>query len=118
MTVNKEKKEKEITTEDKIGCAFFLLSLPVGAVWGGYVLSTLWGWFITPKFEGAPEIGVASAIGISLIIRYLTNHTGYDPVKELLDTRTRLQKFSHGIASLLVGPAMALGFGWVVHLFM
>ncbi len=35
-------------------------------VWGGYVLSVMWGWFIVPVFH-APVLNIPQAIGISLM---------------------------------------------------
>ena len=40
---------------------------------GGYVLSTLWGWFIVPIFEGMPTITIVEAIGISMFWGALNN---------------------------------------------
>lgn len=36
----------------------------------GYVLTDLWGWFVVPL--GAPQIGITAAIGLSLILHWLT----------------------------------------------
>lgn len=36
-----------------------------------WVLTYLWAWFVTPVF-GLPQLGLASAAGIYLIVRYLT----------------------------------------------
>ena len=36
----------------------------------GWVLKILWGWFIVPTF-GLPILSIPSAIGFSLVIRYV-----------------------------------------------
>lgn len=45
----------------------------------GYVLSILWGWIIVPIF-GLPAIGVAQAIGISIVVGLMTHQ--YVPSKD------------------------------------
>lgn len=66
----------------------------------GLCLSILWGWLIAPVF-GLPALGVAPAIGLTLFLNLLLLHK-----KEELTT-----------ADELVAPLLALGVGWVIHLF-
>jgi membrane-associated protease RseP (regulator of RpoE activity) len=44
-----------------------LLLLTIGPLWGGYVLSRLWGWFVVPVLE-LPPLTWATAYGIALIL--------------------------------------------------
>jgi hypothetical protein len=46
----------------------------------GWVLTYLWKWFIVPL--GMPQIGVAHAIGVAVILAYIT-HNSY--VKDRFD---------------------------------
>lgn len=86
----------------------FCLLIAASAVWRGYVLSILWGWFMVPAF-GLPALTVPLAIGLSLVVGFLTAH--------------RLKKdkdFEWGwaIGNMIFAPAMVLLIGWIVTRFM
>ena len=85
-----------------------------GAIFNGYVLSVLWGWFVVPTF-GAHSLGIVPAIGISMVASYLTHQPRHASKKEE-------QSFSdtiiEGIGMAVLEPSFALLFGWIVHLFM
>lgn len=90
--------------------------LGLGSVWSGFVLSIMWGWFITPTFEGAPELSIPAAIGISMIAGYLTyRKTPKDPEDR---HKSDERKLFEALGGMLLLPAMYLALGWVVHLFM
>lgn len=48
------------------------LLMVFSAIFNGYALSVLWGWFIVPTF-GLPALAVAPAIGVALVVSYLTH---------------------------------------------
>ena len=64
-------------TDDEQVLVFFakfflgLLSMVIVSMFGGLVLSLLWGWFFVPL--GLPQIGIGLALGISLTLSYLTH---------------------------------------------
>ena len=83
------------------------------AILSAFALCKMWGWFITPAFD-LPGIGMTTAIGISLIVGYLTK-------KESVDNKN---DDSYGV-TLVKGfivatkkPGFFLFTGWVVTLFM
>ena len=87
---------------------FGLAMVPVEIMWSGYVLTFLWMWFIVPLF-GLPPLSIAQAMGLGLVIAFLTHqhikstgHEGQD--KELLRT----------IAIVMARPAFALFLGWII----
>jgi hypothetical protein len=90
----------------KILVGFFLTIVAV--LVRGLTLTYLWDWFIAPL--GVMPIGVAHAVGISGIVGFLTHDmtTAKDKEKGFF-----VQMLSSAIYSLL-----ALGFGWIAHLFM
>jgi hypothetical protein len=90
----------------------FIVIAALSTMWNGYALSILWGWFIVPTFE-APVLSVGYAIGIAMVVSYLTNHN--DPFKN--QDEEWKERFSKAIAYGLIKPAIALLFGWVVTLF-
>ncbi|MDP1688621.1 MAG: hypothetical protein Q8L47_00620 [bacterium] len=73
----------------------------------GLALKLLWGWFMVPIF-GLPLISLAEAIGICLIVGFLTSQ--YIPKKDEENNEALI----HSIAS----PVTAIVFGWIIHLFM
>jgi hypothetical protein len=76
--------------------ALFILAILVR----GFCLSVLWGWLIVPVF-GLPALGIAPAIGLTVFLNYLLNH----------------KKEESSLGDVLLGPMLALGVGWVIHLF-
>jgi hypothetical protein len=89
------------------------------SIFNGYVLSVLWGWFVVPTF-GAPTLGVAPAIGIALVVGYMT-HQMRDRIFRDEDKKEEpnfRQIMARGTAFAILKPSNALFFGWIVHLFM
>lgn len=74
------------------------------AIWRGWVLSILWGWFAVPIF-GLPPLGIAQAIAVAMIVSFMTHQ--YIPSKEG-DTWMP-------IFTMILTPLFALLVGWVVR---
>jgi hypothetical protein len=89
------------------------LLIVLSAIFNGYALSVLWGWFVVPTF-GGPALGIVPAIGIAMVVGYLT-HQSHDCKKEDDELRMR---FTKQVVGALLKPAFALFFGWIVHLVM
>ena len=96
------------------GCVCLLIGIPVYILhlpWYGFVLSKLWGWFLVPVL-GAPAIGIVGALGVALVIEYITDQ----------DINQQSESPSHMLARLItrgfVYPAMMLLIGWGIQLFM
>ncbi len=66
----------------------------------GFVLTVLWGWFAVPVF-GLPALGIAPALGLTVLLNYLLNH----------------KKDNQSLLGIFGGALAALGVGWVIHLF-
>jgi len=93
---------------------WFVVLLLVSSILNGYVLSVLWGWFIVPVFN-LPTLTAVSAIGIAMVVSYLTyqyNESDED------DNKSFGEKLAKPIAIAILRPLFALFFGWIVHLFM
>ena len=89
----------------------YLLYLVLGSMLRGWVFSVLWGWFIVPL--GGPHIGIAHAIGISMVVSFLTyQHQDASDGKSASDTAITV------IVIGVVQAFMALAMGYVVHSFM
>lgn len=105
--------KKEADSTAVIGCLALLVSWPVLAIWNGYVLSVLWGWFIVTTFEARP-LTIPAALGIAAVLGYLTHQ-----VEEYTDKdKSTLERFTQTILVGLFRPAFALAFGWIVYRFM
>ena len=77
----------------------------------GFVLKTLWGWFMVPVFH-LPNLSLAAAIGVGIVISLLCNSAPADSDKEISDQVTSV------ISHSLVRAIFALAAGWVTHQFM
>jgi hypothetical protein len=89
------------------------LSIALGSMWRGYVFSVLWGWFIVPIFH-LPALGIASAIGIALVISFLT----YQVSTPHGDDQGVAEKLSSNLTLSFLYPLICLLVGWVVTWFM
>lgn len=71
-------------------------------VWKAYVLTVLWGWFITPEF-GIAVPPVSVMWGILLIVgQFFLRYRKTDKEDDI-----------ESIIYFAIGPAMALAFGYV-----
>lgn len=89
-----------------IGAAAALI--PLG-VWGGYVLSVMWGWFVAPL--GVPSLSVAQAVGIMLLVGFLR------PTRTDGDDKG-YGKFFLKLGSWFVGSLLTLCLGYIAKGFM
>jgi hypothetical protein len=86
---------------EKILC--LIASIPV-IVFDGWVLSVVWGWFITPVFN--VNLTIVQAIGFNLVVSLLIPHpleskeTIYDAI---------INDIEHGLLVLFIG--------WILHFF-
>jgi hypothetical protein len=96
------------------GTVLVVIAIVLSAVFNGYALSVLWGWFVVPTFN-LPQLSIAAAIGIAMVVGYLTKQEITDPKDE---DRSFTEKMVRATIFAIVKPGFALLFGWVVHLFM
>ncbi len=95
------------------GSIVVVILMVVSSIFNGYALSVLWGWFMVPTF-GLPELSIAPAIGIAIVISYLTHQV--NAKKD--DGESFGKKMVRGIVLTTLEPSFALLFGYIVHLFM
>ena len=91
----------------------FPILIAISAMFNGYALSVLWGWFVVPTF-GAPALGIVPAIGVAMVVSYLTYQTHNCKKEE----KSFGETIAEGTAMAVLKPSFALFFGWIVHLFM
>ena len=91
-----------------MGLIFLLLLSIPASILQGFVISKLWFWFIAPL--GIVNIGIAQAIGISLIVSLLTTHVDM--------ARDPDMKGWPMLIGQVAGLLFIWGFGAIVHMFM
>ena len=103
--INKKKTKEEEIIESLGALILFIPSI----LFSGWVVMLLWGWFIVPL--GMPEVGLALALGISVLVSAIT------PVNYHLMEKEGRSSFYKIVFNLIMN-AVLLGFGFIVHLFM
>lgn len=79
----------------------------LSAIWGGYVVHVLWGWFIVPTF-GAPALSIPAAIGVMLVLGAMKSAKYREADDEAGKT----------LAVSFIVPLLSLGAGYVVRMFL
>lgn len=90
-----------------------VVATAVIVIYKGFILSVLWGWFIVPVF-GLPALPVVAAIGINLVISFLT----YQPIESKSENGDAMSAIGKAINAGILYPTIILFMGWIVHLFM
>lgn len=92
---------------------FLVLYLGGLTLLNGWVLSKLWLWFVVPIF-GFKPLTVVQAIGIALVVRFLTADTTTSPKNP---DETNAEKFAKILVPYFIS-IIALGMGYLVKLFL
>jgi hypothetical protein len=78
----------------------------------GFVALRLYQWFVESTFRAAPRISLAEALGLSMLLGYLTRVFVYSPSGE----KTWKQKLEP-ITFVYLSPFLTLLTGYLIHLF-
>ena len=89
----------------------FIVTVIFSSIWSGYVLSLLWSWFMVPAFN-LPQLSIPLAIGMAIIVRYMTDHIISDK-----DSRPASEILVLGIVYGFGRPLLALITGWIVRFY-
>lgn len=95
------------TAAGAIVAGAIVLGLLVG-LWFAFAAWVLWGWFVTPAF-GVAQPSLPMLFGVLLTWRAIT----YEMPKKDSDTADLKTK----AIFVVFGPALLIGFGWLVRLF-
>jgi hypothetical protein len=88
--------------------ALFVLT-PLAMIWSGFALSVIWGWLIVPTFPMMPVLSIPAAIGLTLVIGYLTGRVTKKDTEE---------DWPFIIAKMVLLPAFAIGMSYIIKQFM
>ena len=91
------------------GCIGALAIIVVATLLNGWALMVLWGWFIVPTFA-APALNMGQALGLGVIVSFLTHQVQQDSGDSDADPWPALAKAAF---VAIAKPLLALGFGWV-----
>lgn len=118
---NSEQTQQEIQEaldKAKGGCLALLLMLILQvplAIYGGFVLSKLWFWFMVPL--GLQPISIVLAIGINLLVTYIVYLDINTKKNQQYDTTKPVGVISYSLLAV-VFDSLFLFFGWIVSLFL
>ncbi len=84
-----------------------VLMIPL-CIWSGFVLATMWGWFIVPF--GMPPLAIAHAVGLTLLIAWAR--------APKMDRSKEVELPFRDIGVGFLASLFVLGAGWVAKSFM
>ncbi len=87
---------------------FTISTIIVAVVVRAWVFTLLWSWFVVPL--GAPEVGIATAVGLALIISLFTQHLAKEETKDK-------SMINDLITRAFLAPIVTLIVGWLVTYF-
>lgn len=91
---------------------YMLVVIPASLIWNGFVLTKLWLWFAVPMFGVAP-LTIPAAIGIAMMVSYLTHQYQQENKEE-----DGIERMIKQTLLMIFKPAVALLFGWIVSQWM
>ena len=91
-----------------------ILTIIYSTILNGWTFAKLWSWFIVSTFH-LPTLSIAAAIGISIVVTYLTHQT--DLNKEKSEKSFGEQLFT-GFLFSTFKSLFALSFGFIIKLWM
>jgi hypothetical protein len=92
-----------------------IASIVGSAIMRGFTLAVLWGWFIAgpeAPFHGLPQLSIVNAIGLALVVGFVTNHGNSNPRE---DSRP-LKSFGDVLLEALIKDFIELGVVWATAL--
>lgn len=93
-----------------------VIAIIIEFILNGFVLCILWSWFIIPVFH-LPKLFLVQAIGIGLVIDYLTKQHNFKKENEFDEIHMDENKIRSVIFSLMK-PIIVLIMGWIIHIFL
>lgn len=76
-----------------------------------WVLTKLWGWFVVPTFTSAPPLHLAAAVGISLLVGFVTRTYNFDYKPE----SEKKKDFAGRLSFTFLSPIVIVLLGWIIQ---
>lgn len=93
----------------------FFTTWVLGSIYSGWILKTLWSWFVVPTF-GLPGLSIASAIGLGLVVRWLTYVHRPESGEE--EAKSFGEKWLAAVLTSVVVGLLCLLVGWICKQYM
>lgn len=90
---------------------FTLLLVTISALVSGFLLQTLWGWFVVDTFSLTP-LTLAQSVGLTLIVSY------FSTVQSNIDEDFTMQYLFEKLVVTIIKGLLVLFIGWVITLFL
>lgn len=107
-------KTKESGSSVCLALLLSILCLPASVIWSAYVMTVLWGWFVTPTY-GLPCPGLVPVAGLTLLLHMLCGGTRFRKPDEY---DSHLERTGALMAWSAFTPAFFLLVGYVLTKFM
>jgi len=108
--LNALKKKEEDEKPTVLGCLTIIVLFVPAIIWGAWVWTVLWKWFIVPL--GVVPVGIAHMVALKMMYALLTVDTSENKNKY------SNKKMKETIFMWFVKPLFMLSIGWVLHYFM
>lgn len=93
----------------------FLITIVPAILWRSFVITKLWAWFVIPTF-GLPELSILVATGLVTLVTSLPKETNQNTQKNTNEDGSNF--VVEYITASFITPALALGVGYIITLFM
>lgn len=102
---------------ESLGKLFVTLAcLPITICTRAWAVSTLWNWFVAPQFA-LPRLTILTAVGFTMAVSLITFDLGKAMNEAAKSDDEWGLKLAKSVIGALIFYPVAVGFGWVVHLF-
>ena len=106
--MSETKTEKPDPTMQVVGCVGMVLALVPLWLYGGWVTSVVWNWFMVPYF-GLRPLSVPLAIALTLVV------SRFRPAPEPSTERDNLKSLGSMIGRGVFWPSATLAIAWTLH---
>ena len=93
-----------------VGIVVLFVGYPLAILYGAWVTTKLWGWFVMPTFTGAPALSMAVAAGLELLVMHLRPVPYRKPKDE-----TALEGYGYALAQWFLIPTLTLVIASAIH---
>lgn len=106
MKTETSEKESSKAIENLIALILIPVLFPIAAIYSGFVVSKLWGWFIVPTFHTF-AVSTPAAIGLVLLASYVRSRSSSG-------NESALNGILSAFAGGMIANSTALALGFIV----